>query len=89
MLQDKSESKEATWEFMERRIDGVMEVGKFINSNKGMSEAVFTGLSSIAGIVRPSKFDDSDMLRRQEELRKEEAEKAPTNEATKGSESAK
>jgi ubiquinone biosynthesis protein COQ9 len=31
MLQDKSDNKEATWEFLDRRLDEVMIIGKTLN----------------------------------------------------------
>lgn len=72
MLQDKSEGQEATWEFLDRRIDNVMTVGKAINQNKVVGDAISTGLQSIFTIVKPQKFDDSEMLKKQQDLAKEE-----------------
>ena len=53
LLQDKSENQEATWEFLDRRIENVMTVGKMLNSNTAMGEAITTGLKSIFSIVKP------------------------------------
>ena len=33
LLQDKSENNEQTWQFLDRRIDNVIEIGKIVNSN--------------------------------------------------------
>ena len=63
MLQDDSSEHEATWEFLDRRIDNVLEVGKLLNQNQNLASAVTTGLQSIFSIVKPTKFDDSEMLR--------------------------
>lgn len=43
MLQDSSENQEATWEFLDRRIDGVLQVGKVLNGNSNLAQAVQTG----------------------------------------------
>ena len=40
MLQDESEGHEATWEFLDRRIDNVLEVGKLLNQNANLASAV-------------------------------------------------
>ena len=53
MLQDKSSEQEATWEFLDRRIDNVMTVGKMVNSNRNLSDALQTGMKSIFTILRP------------------------------------
>ena len=47
MMQDKSENKQDTWDFVERRIDEVMVMGKFVNQNSGFAQAVGGGLQSI------------------------------------------
>ena len=74
MLQDKSNEHEATWDFLDRRIDNVLAVGKVLNQNRNLQSAVQTGLSSIFSIIKPQKFDDSAMRKHQEELRKKEGE---------------
>jgi len=68
MLQDDSSEHEATWEFLDRRIDNVLAMGRAINSNSNLASAVQTGMQSIISIVKPTKFDDSEMRRHQEEL---------------------
>ena len=70
MLQDDSNEHEATWEFLERRIDNVSAMGRLLRQNSNLSSAVQTGLQSIFSIVKPTKFDDSEMLKKQEELKK-------------------
>lgn len=72
LLQDNSAQNEATWEFLDRRIDNVIEIGKIVNKNQNLAQAVQTGLGSIFSLVIPAKFDDSEMLRKKEELRKRE-----------------
>mmetsp|Transcript_24660 Transcript_24660/g.30751 ORF Transcript_24660/g.30751 Transcript_24660/m.30751 type:complete len:93 (-) Transcript_24660:89-367(-) len=72
MLQDDSSEHEATWEFLDRRIDNVLAMGRAINSNSNLASAVQTGMQSIISIVKPTKFDDSEMRRHQEELKKKE-----------------
>lgn len=59
LLQDDSAENEATWEFLDRRIDNVMEVGKVLRGNSNVAQAVQTGLASIISIVKPTQFDDS------------------------------
>ena len=72
MLQDDSTENEATWEFLDRRIDNVLELGKMLNQNKNLASAVQTGLTSIFSILKPTKFDDVDMLHRQQQMKSEE-----------------
>ena len=60
MLQDNSSPEhEATWEFFDRRIDNVLELGKILSKNSNLASAVSTGLLSIFSILKPTKFDDS------------------------------
>ena len=40
LLQDDSAQNEATWEFLERRIDNVSEMGRIMNQNSNFSQAV-------------------------------------------------
>jgi ubiquinone biosynthesis protein COQ9 len=47
MMQDKSADKQATWDFVERRIAEVMRVGAFLNKNKDLTSAVGGGVASI------------------------------------------
>lgn len=70
MMQDKSADKQATWDFVERRIAEVMKVGALINKNKDLSAAVSGGIASIIEGVIPTKINDSEMLKRQEEEKK-------------------
>ena len=72
MLQDNSENHEATWEFLERRIDNVLEMGKLLQQNQSMASAVATGLQSIFSIVKPAPFDDSQMRQHQADLKKKD-----------------
>ena len=45
MLQDNSSPEhEATWEFLDRRIDNVLELGKILSKNSNLASAVSTGL---------------------------------------------
>lgn len=44
MMQDKSQDKQATWDFVERRISDVMQVGQFVNSNQTIVTTVATGV---------------------------------------------
>ena len=61
MMQDKSENKQETWDFVERRIDEVMVVGKFVNQNSGLASAVGGGLQSILqGVFVPPKKQQTD-----------------------------
>ena len=75
MLQDDSAEHEATWEFLDRRIDNVLDIGKLLNQNQNLASAVQTGLSSIFSIVKPTKFDDSEMRSRQQEQNKADEKK--------------
>ena len=84
MLQDKSNEHEATWEFLDRRIDNVLAIGKVLNSNQNLATAVQTGLSSIFSIVKPSKFDDSKMRQHQEDLRKKDESGQQTSQDNNG-----
>ena len=69
LIQDTSLDKQATWEFLDRRIDDVMRIGPNLALSKNLTEAVGAGLSSILTIVKPySNFNDTEILRRQEEL---------------------
>lgn len=47
LIQDKSEDKSETWEFVDRRIADVMRVGQLVNSNQAMVQAVGSGVLSI------------------------------------------
>lgn len=40
MLQDNSAEHEATWEFLDRRIDNVLAIGKVLIQNKNLASAV-------------------------------------------------
>ena len=69
LIQDTSPDKQATWEFLDRRIDDVMRIGPNLALSKNLTEAVGAGLSSILTIVKPYRnFNDTEILRRQEEL---------------------
>lgn len=71
MMQDKSTDKQDTWDFIERRIAEVMQVGQLLNKNKDVASAVSGGLASIIQGVIPTKIDDSEILKKQrEELEK-------------------
>ena len=69
MLQDKSEGKAATWEFLERRLDDVLQIGQTLNTSRNFGEAVKTGLISIMTLFGPvagfskQATDDSEMLK--------------------------
>ena len=63
MMQDTSDDHEATWEFLERRIENAMEVGKLVNSNSTLVNAVGGGIASIVGMMKPQKFDDSEFMK--------------------------
>jgi len=62
MLQDKSQNLEATWEFLDRRIDDVMTGGQSIGMTRNLAGAMTTGISSIFSIMKPqgSKFEADD-----------------------------
>lgn len=68
MLQDKSEGKAATWEFLDRRLDDVLLIGQTLNTSRNFGEAVKTGLISmtmfgpVAGFNKQAT-DDSEMLK--------------------------
>jgi ubiquinone biosynthesis protein COQ9 len=64
MMQDKSTDKQDTWDFVERRIAEVMQVGQLLNKNKDVASALSGGLISIIQGVIPSKIDDSEMLKK-------------------------
>lgn len=64
LLQDDSAQNEATWEFLERRIDNVSEIGRIMNQKSNLTQAVQSGLGSIFSLVKPTKFDDSEILRK-------------------------
>lgn len=75
MLQDKSEGKAATWEFLDRRLDDVLTIGQQLNTTRNFGDAVTTGLLSIVNMVGPiigfnsRATDDTEMLRMQQELK--------------------
>ena len=72
LIQDTSPDKEATWEFLDRRIDDVMRIGPNLSLGKNFSEALGSGFSSILTILKPyQNFDDTEIRRRQEELQKQ------------------
>ena len=48
MIQDKSRGQEATWEFLDRRIEDVMFMGANINQSSNFLTAVGSGIGSIA-----------------------------------------
>ena len=64
MLQDSSNDHEATWEFLDRRIDNVLAVGRVLNQNQNLASAVSTGMQSILSIIKPMNFDDKEMRRK-------------------------
>ena len=72
MITDKSENFQATWEFLDRRVEDTSKLGKKIRESKGIAAMAQQGISSIIGILKPSNLsmDDSEMLRQQEELLK-------------------
>jgi hypothetical protein len=51
-----------------------MKVGALINKNKDLSAAVSGGIASIIEGVMPTKINDSEMLKRQEEEKKKQQE---------------
>ena len=53
MMQDQSEGREATWEFLDRRINDAMEIGKFVNQNSTFVNAVGGGMFSILSMLKP------------------------------------
>lgn len=65
MMQDKSADKQATWDFIERRIKEVMQIGQLINKNKDLAQVVGGGIQSIIEGVIPSKINDKDILEKQ------------------------
>lgn len=68
MMQDKSQDKQATWDFVERRISDVMQVGSFVNQNQTFVTTVASGVQSIIqGVFVPPKANDQDILNRQKE----------------------
>ncbi|TNV76848.1 hypothetical protein FGO68_gene6142 [Halteria grandinella] len=67
MIGDRSKGQEATWEFLDRRVDDVVSAGQNINFTRNFLSAVSIGVNSIATILKPYKFDDSEMRRMQAE----------------------
>ena len=72
MMQDKSVDKQATWDFVERRISEVMQIGALINKNKDLTQAVTGGIASIIEGVIPAKVNDREILEKQAEERKKQ-----------------
>jgi len=69
MIQDKSDSKEATWEFLDRRLDNVLSLGKASTMSKNTADAVSMGLGSIFNMAKSftpagAPMDDSEILKR-------------------------
>ena len=72
MLQDDSNNKEATWEFLDRRISNAMTLGQTIGRSSAVGSALQVGVQSIFNSFTPYKFDDSEMQRMKQELGKED-----------------
>lgn len=54
MLTDKSKDFEATWEFMDRRLDDILKVGKTVGSVVSTLGAMVEGLViSARGVIQP------------------------------------
>ena len=64
MLQDDSENKEATWEFLDRQIDTIITVMGSIKTNGTLAESILNGAFSVASILKPQNLDDSEILRK-------------------------
>ena len=64
MLQDKSNNHEATWEFLNRRMDDQKNVAELLKGSKGFTDSLQTGITSIFGMAQFKKFDDTDMLKK-------------------------
>jgi len=78
MLQDKSENFEATWEFLDRRINDAYNIRDMVGMTSTLSRTVGRGIGSIFSILSPSnlQMDDTLMKQMQDQLRQQEAEKA-------------
>ena len=58
MLTDMTDRKQATWEFMERRLDGILATGKGIADLKVVGEAVGNGVLSLLNVFKtPPKYE--------------------------------
>jgi len=47
---------------LDRRLQDVHSVGKFVNDNKTYMNSIFTGISSIASILTPKNLNMDDTL---------------------------
>ena len=64
MLQDDSENKEATWEFLDRQIGIIISVMGAVKTNGTLAESILNGAFSVASILKPQNLGDSEMLRK-------------------------
>eukprot|EP00347_Sterkiella_histriomuscorum_P022999 403336342 len=67
LIGDKSKNQEATWEFLDRRLDDVVQAGASISMSRNLVNAVSIGLNSLTQIIKPQRIDDSEMRRLQKE----------------------
>ena len=74
MLQDQSEEKRDTWEFLDRRLDDVMTIGGAVNMNRDRAEAMGVGFKSLFDLAKSAgkPVNDADMRKRQAEYKEEE-----------------
>ena len=52
MLTDQSQNKAESWNFLERRIDDILQVGKGVNDIKTVAGAAFDGILNLASMFR-------------------------------------
>jgi len=68
MLTDKSDDFSATWAFLDRRVQEILDMGQNINTVRNVGGAVFGGLSALAHVfhrVPETSKEDIDRLRQQ------------------------
>lgn len=70
MMKDRSENYKATWEFLDERISNLLDKGQTINLARNLFGAVNICANSLISVLKPTHFDDSEILKKQEELLK-------------------
>jgi len=55
MLTDQSPGKFATWEFLERRLDNIEQIGKGVSDLKVVGEAIGNGVLSLFSMFKTPK----------------------------------
>jgi len=66
MLTDRSHNNFATWEFLDRRISDILNIGGNLRNFRNFAGAFGIGLSSIASILKPIPESGQDILNRKQ-----------------------